>query len=1081
MADMESPRSLPRLASPRALCVLLLTAYSALTAAAEPLLPPALYSTLHWRLLGPHRGGWATAAAGVPSLPDVYYIGTAGGGVWRTMNAGRTWEPITNTLPDAAVGALAVAPSDSATIYLGTGQPEPRYDIAAGHGVYRSIDAGQHWQAVGLAKSRHIARIWVDPREPRTLLVAAMGPVFGDGGERGLYRSTDGGDSWTQVLAGDARTGACDIVGDPGNPDHLYAATWQLRDKPWLSYFEPKTGAGSALWESQDGGQNWTRLEGQNWPKGPLGRIGLAATRLGDAVRLYATVDSDSDGGVWRSDDGGASWLRVNDDADTFGNWYFSRLVVDPVDFNTVYAMGQSIRRSSDAGASWTIIKGAPGGDDYHDLWINPVQPKRWLAAADQGAVVSVDGGRTWSSWYNQPTGQFYHLAADNRFPYWVYSGQQDSGTVGIASRSDYGSLTYRDWHPVGGDERDYDIPDPADPNIVYGSGLGGRVSRWDARTGQVANVSPTPIPAYGVRPNTVPYRYTWITPLVASSRAPYALYLGAQVLFRSTDRGDHWDIISPDLTGRQDGMPDSAKRCDGEVAIKDASACGYGVIFSIAPSASDSNEVWVGTDNGRLQLTRDGGKSWQNLTPRGIPDWAKIASIDLDPQAPGTAYLAVDNHRQNDFAPHVWRTTDYGKSWKETVRGLPEDRYVAVVRADPVRRGLLYAGTELGVYASFDAGEHWQSLNLDLPSALVNDLLVKNDDLIAATQGRGIWVLDGLAPLRQSSPALASRPLYLLTPPTAYRVRANVSRDTPLPADEPFGENPQVGAVIDYGLGAGLKGPVELEIRDSALNLVRRFSSDDRPDTPAASRYFSEHWVQPAQPLPATPGLHRFVWNLRGPQPHALKGEYSIAATPGRDTAIEPEGAFVPPGRYLLVLKAGGNEVRALLEVAMDPRSSLKPGDAQYAWTYAQGLGSGLDQSATAAAEMQSVRQQLAAHEKTLAADGSRASLLAAVQAMARQLDTGSKDSLASTMGSINERLAQLEADAESTDLPPTAAQQNEAAKQQDRLRTALAGWQTLRTALAPLNAQLKAAGLAAVNPQPTAVVPTEGGKDLP
>ncbi|MGH8296791.1 MAG: WD40/YVTN/BNR-like repeat-containing protein, partial [Steroidobacteraceae bacterium] len=558
--------------------------------------PLFAYSQLKWRLVGPLRGGWATMAAGVPGSPNTFYFSGAGGGIWKTTDAGRTWRPIGRGLPPA-IGAIAVAPSAPDTIYVGSGQVAPRYDVGSGRGVFKSTDGGKTWQPLGLAATRNIGRIWVDPRNPDVVVVAALGHLFGPNPQRGIYRSTDGGKSWVHVLAINDHTGVVDLASDPANPDLLYAAAWQVHDYPWLDYFEPMSGPGSGIYRSTDGGATWTRLAGNGWPQGPLGRIGLAVTHTPQGTRIYATVASKTEGGVWRSDDGGSHWQRVNTDAGTFGNWYFSRLTVDPRNPDVVYSAGQSIRRSSDGGKTWTIIKGAPGGDDYHFLWIDPDHPDHWITASDQGAVVTVDDGKTWSSWYNQPTGQFYHVAADDRFPYWIYSGQQDSGTIGAASRSDYGALTFRDWHPVGGDERDYMLPDPDDPNLVFGSGMGGRVSRFDASTGQVANVSPWPIDSYGARPTTVKYRYGWVTPLAFTQTQPHALLYGAQVLFQSTDLGDHWQVISPDLTGTEA----HAQGCNGQLAGEQARACGFGVISTIAPSPRSAGLIWVGTDSGLI------------------------------------------------------------------------------------------------------------------------------------------------------------------------------------------------------------------------------------------------------------------------------------------------------------------------------------------------------------------------------------------------------------------------------------------------------------------------------------------------
>jgi photosystem II stability/assembly factor-like uncharacterized protein len=1021
--------------------------------------PPAAYAQLKWRLVGPFRGGWATMAAGVAGSPDTFYFSAAGGGVWKTIDAGRTWRPVGDGLPPA-VGAIAVAPSAPDTIYVGTGQVAPRYDVSSGHGVFKSTDGGKTWRPLGLAATHDIGRIWVDPRNPDVVLVAALGHLFGPNAQRGIYRSTDGGKTWDHVLAIDADTGVVDLAADPANPSLLYAAAWQVRDYPWLDYFEPLSGPGSAIYRSTDGGKTWSRLGGIGWPQGPLGRIGLAVTHTAQGTRIYATVASPTAGGVWRSDDGGAHWQRVNTDQGTFGNWYFSRLTVDPRNPDVVYSAGQSIRRSSDGGRTWTIIKGAPGGDDYHFLWINPDHPDHWITASDQGAVVTVDDGRTWSSWYNQPTGQFYHVAADNRFPYWIYSGQQDSGTIGAASRSDYGSLTFRDWHPVGGDERDYMLPDPDDPDLVFGSGMGGRVSRFDAVTGQVANVSPWPINSYGARPTTVKYRYGWVTPIAFTPTKPHALLYGAQVLFQSTDEGDHWQIISPDLTGTQP----HAEGCNGPVVGEPARACGFGVISTIAPSPQSAGLIWVGTDSGLIQLTRDDGQHWQNVTPPALRPWEKVSTIDASPRDPATAYAAVDAHRQDDFHPHVLRTHDYGKTWTEIDTGLPANQDVPVVRTDSVRGGLLYAGTSQGVYVSLDDGDHWQSLRLNLPHARVNDLLVHGDDLIAGTQGRAIWVLDDVTPLRQLSAAVLAAPAHLFAPEVAWRVHADNNKDTPLPPETPVGQNPPAGAVIDYWLGRSQdkasQGPVTLEIYSFTGELVRRFSSAETPAPIEAERYFAEEWLRPAQELSASPGMHRFVWNLRYPRPHALGYEYSMEAVFGEDTPTAVDGPFVLPGIYSVVLTADGQQYRAPLVVQLDPRVHTSSADLRALLTYSQSLCAALERARTVDEGVKPANDALAALATRLGTGRGDRSLLHAVEVLRDATAAQEKD-----LGKISGRISGLEADAESADLAPTAADRDVLDEESKALDESARAWDRTRSSIRKLDVRLRHAGLPPVS----------------
>jgi photosystem II stability/assembly factor-like uncharacterized protein len=1013
------------------------------------------YSQLRWRLIGPFRGGWATMAVGVPREPNTFYFGAAGGGLWKTVDAGRTWHSIGASLPPS-IGAIAVAPSDPSVIYVGTGQVAPRYDVLSGAGVFKSTDGGRTWESLGLAATRHIGRIWVDPRNSEVVLVAALGRLFGPNSARGIYRSSDGGKTWQHVLAINDDTGVVDLAADPANPDIVYAAAWQMRGRPWLDYFEPHGGPGSGLYRSTDGGASWTRLAGKGWPSGRLGRIGLAVTHTSAGIRLYATVASKTAGGLWRSDDGGNSWQRVNDDGSFFGSWYFSRLTVSPRNPEVVYSVGQSIKRSSDGGRTWHIIKGAPGGDDYHFLWINPLHPNHWITASDQGTVVSLDGGRSWSSWYNQPTGQFYHVAADDRFPYWIYSGQQDSGSVGAATRSDYGALTVRDWHPVGGDERDYMVPDPDDPNLVFGSGLGGRVSRWDAATGQVANVSPWPVASYGARPNTVRYRYGWVTPLVFTPTKPHALLLGAQVLFRSGDLGNTWKVISPDLTG---GIPGS-RGCNGNVEGERARACGFGVISAISPSPHSAGIIWVGSDSGLVELTRDDGAHWRNVTPPALGPWEKVTSVDASALDPASAYVSVDNQRQDDYAPHIFRTHDYGSTWTEIDRGLPPEHQVLVVRADPVRRGLLYAGTTRGVYVSLDDGNHWSSLKLDLPNAQVNDLLVHGDDLIAATQGRALWVLDDVTPLRQLSSAILASPAHLFAPEVAWRVHPDNNRDTPLPPGTPEGQNPPAGAVIDYWLGPGIHGPVTLAIVSFAGQLVRRFSSAEAPRPLNAARYFDKLWVRPPRRLSGAPGMHRFVWNLRYARPQAISNGYSMAAVPGRNTPPAIDGPFVLPGIYSIVLTADGVTYRAPLVVQLDPRVHTSSADLASLLEFSQSLCAGLERAKALYDGEHPAHAALVALVRRLASGR----VPGALKGEVRRLAAASSVEGPGSVDAISRVIGALEADEESADVAPTAAQREVFERSSRKLDRAIERWQRTRREILSLDVRLRRAGLQAV-----------------
>lgn len=1048
--------------------------FAATLASARAADGPSLYGELHWRQLGPFRAGWATAVEGVPSRPDTFYFGAAGGGVWKSDDAGRTWQGLFQHGPAASIGALAVAPSNPNIIYVGTGQPEPRYDIAAGQGVFKSIDGGEHWQSLGLADTRYIGRIWVDPKNANIVLVGAQGHFFGPNAERGLFRSTDGGKTWSHVLKIGDWTGVVDIASDPKNSRIVFASAWEAHQFPWLSYFAPVAGAGSAIYKSKDGGATWARLSGGGWPTAALGRIGLAVAHTAKGIRVYAAVDSKEAGGLYRSDDGGAHWARVNDSS-AFDSWYASRLAVAPNDPDIVYTIGQSMRRCTRGGTTCEIVKGAPGGDDYHQVWINPLHPDHMATASDQGTVVSVNGGRTWSSWYNQPTGQFYHLAADDRFPYWIYSGQQDSGTVAIASRSDYGQLTFRDWHPVGGDERDYDIPDPADPLIVYGSGLGGRVSKWDGRTGQVEDVSPWPENNYGKRPTLTKYHYLWMTPLAASVTGPASLYLGGQVLFRTRDQGRNWTEIGGDLTGKTS----DAKNCNGGVSRADAKSCGYGTISAIAPSPQQADEIWVGTDDGMIQLTRDGGAHWSDVTPPSIAPWAKVQSLDPSALEDGVVYAAVDGHRIDDFQPHILRTRDYGKSWQEIDDGLPRDHFVGVVRADPVAPDLLYAGTDDGVFVSFDDGGDWAPLQQNLPNAWVTDLLVHGDDLIAATQGRAIWVLDDVAPLREIAGGMAQEPARLFKPARTWRIHPDNNKDTPLPPETPAGENPPSGAIVDYWLGNGVKGPVTLEILDAAGAVVRRFSSAQPAKSPKAERYFAKSWTRPPQTLSAIPGQHRFVWDLHTERPQAVEYAYSIAAVWGRDTPLEPQGPLVLPGDYTVALEADGRRLTAPLSVSQDPRRTVGLADLQASAALSRKIDAAMTDAVIGYREREAIRKLLDARFPT---NGRK--LDAATRAPLDRLREKPAEGQP-TFADAAEMLTGIERALESADAAPTAVQQRFVDEALAKLDAAKSAWAAAKAGpLAELNAALARAGEKPVrieDAEKLGADEADSGQDLP
>src|SRR5579872_4656591 len=745
---------------------------------------PDLYSGLRWRNIGPYRGGRTVAADGIPSQPNVFYIGANNGGVWKTTDAGRTWHPIFDSQPTSSIGTLAIAPSDPNIIYVASGEGLQRPDLSVGDGIYKSTDAGHTWRHLGLRDGQQISALLIDPHDPNRVFAAVLGHPYGPNAERGLFRSTDGGDTWQKVLYKDENTGAVDLANDPTNPSTIYAVLWAARQGPWEN--GAWSGPGSGLFKSTDGGDTWQQLtNGLPTIAQGLGRIGIAIAPS-NPRRMYALAEAKPNA-LYRSDDAGASWQRINTEERITGRGDdFAMVRVDPKNPDTILIANTSTYRSTDAGQSFTAIKGAPGGDDYHTIWINPLHPEIILLAADQGATISLNGGETWSSWYNQPTAQFYHVITDHRFPYWVYGGQQESGSAGVASRSDYGEITFRDWHPVGVEEYGYVAPDPLDANIVYG----GRVSRFNQATGEVQQVGPQLL-------RGEKYRFLRTMPLIFSPVDPHVLYLASQFVLKTINGGQSWETISPDLTRAKYDIPPSVGIFAPE-AQKEATR--RGVIYAIAPSHQDVNVIWAGTDDGLIQVTRDGGKSWTDITPPALTPWSKVAQLDASHFDDLTVYAAINRFRLDDLKPHIYRTHDGGKTWKEIVAGLP-DGPVNTVREDPVRKGLLYAGTELATYVSFDDGDHWQPLQLNMPRTSIRDLTIHGNDLIAGTHGRGFWILDDIAPLRQLSAAIAPSDAHLFRPSAAYRIRWNENTDTPLPPEEPAGENPPDGASIYYYL----------------------------------------------------------------------------------------------------------------------------------------------------------------------------------------------------------------------------------------------------------------------------------------
>jgi photosystem II stability/assembly factor-like uncharacterized protein len=879
-------------------------------AGAQPL-GPELYSGLRWRMIGPFRGGRTVAATGVPGQPHVFYIAANNGGVWKSTDAGRVWKPIFDDQATGSIGALAVAPSDPRVIYVGSGEGLQRPDLSVGDGIYKSTDAGQTWQHLGLEKAQQISAIIVDPHDPNRVFAAALGHPYGANPERGVFRSTDGGATWQNVLYKDENTGAVDLAFDPSNAQTVFAVLWAARQAPWEIGGSFQT-AGSGLFKSTDGGSTWQPLTGglPTIAEG-LGRIGIAIAPS-DPRRMYALVDAHA-GGVYRSDDAGATWQRINRDERVWGRGSdFAGVRVDPKDKDVIYIVNTSTYRSIDSGATFTAIKGAPGGDDYHTVWINPDDPSIILLASDQGATISLNGGETWSSWYNQPTAQFYHVITDNRFPYWVYGGQQESGSVGTASRGDNGEITFRDWHPVGVEEYGYVATDPLHPGIIYG----GKVTRYDEATGEVQEVGPS----FGRRGGK--YRFVRTMPLLFSPVDPHVLYLGSQFLLRTANGGQSWEEISPDLSRATYEIPPSL----GVFTSADPEKGKHrGVIYTIAPSPKDGNTIWVGTDDGLIHITRDAGKTWSNVTPPALTPWSKVSVMDASHFDAASAYAAVNCFRLDDLAPHIWRTHDFGKTWKEITRGLPDNAPINTVREDPQRKGLLFAGSERAVWVSFNDGDDWARLRLNMPATSIRDLTIHGDDLVAGTHGRSFWILDDITPLRQLSAVIASSGAHLFKPQTATRVRWNKNTDTPLPPEEPAGQNPPDGAIVYYYL-KNAADSVVLEVLDAAGKLVRRYSSSDQPPPPEQDLTYPSYWIRPPRNPPAVAGMHRFVWDLRYTPPDALRHDYPMTAV-YRDTPREPRGPIALPGQYTVKLTVDSKSFTQPLTLKMDPRVKTPPG----------------------------------------------------------------------------------------------------------------------------------------------------------
>ena len=1025
--------------------------------AAAVVVSKSLFGALRWRSIGPYRGGRALAVAGIPGNASTFYFGAVAGGVWQTTDGGGTWNSLTDDTPISSVGAIAIAPSNQNVIYVGTGEAAPRGDMTYGDGVYKSTDGGKTWTHLGLEDTRQIGALIVDPNNPDIVLVAALGHAFGPNAERGIFRSSDGGKSWTKVLYRDEQTGAIDVSFDPHDAKIVYAAMWQARRQPWNF---SSGGPGSGLYRSTDGGVTWKPLSGNGLPPGILGRIHVSVSGA-SSKRIYAMIEA-AEGGLFRSDDAGEHWQRINDDGRLSQRaWYFSTILADPKDADTVYAENTGLFRSTDAGKTFELLPARHG--DHHGIWIDPTNPDRMIEASDGGASISFDKGKTWSTVYNQPTAQFYHVSVDNRFPYYVYGAQQDNSSVAIASMDDEGAIIQRDWYDVGGGEAGFVLADPRNADIVYGTNEN-LISRFNKQTMQSQVVSAWPIDASGHAAGTLEHRFNWTAPLALSPFSPDTLYYGMERLYKTTDDGMSWNAISPDLT-RNDK---SKQGPSGGPITKDITSVEYyDTIFAIAESPRAKGMIWVGTDDGQIQLTRDGGGGWVNVTPHELPAWSTISMIEPSRYEANTAYVAVDRHKLDDIKPYIFTTDDSGKTWRRIDAGLPEGSFVHAVREDSAKRGLLYAATETGVFVSFDSGAHWQSLQLNLPRSPVHDLVVKDDDLVIATHGRSFWILDDITPLREVQsaaaassvsplgiPSLAARS-YLYKPAIGYRLYYPDQVD----ARPPSGQNPPPGVLIDYYLATGdARGPLTLDIVDSNGNTVRHLTSEKPQQAEQPPEWPDE--VHLTTTLPTAAGMNRFVWNLRYDDPVQIPGAFYAG--------LPPRGPIVLPGNYTLKLQYNGETHTAPLTIRADPR--VKQSLAGLQQKFALSMEVYHDQDAlhravndirTFKGEVETTLKEGEGKSHAAAEANSLLRQASAIEGVLMQVNIKGSEANLNYPGMLNEQIYSFAGLLDDADTAPNAQEIETYSSLHSKLAAQLAAWATFKkTRIAPFCAHLHVAG---------------------
>lgn len=889
------------------LSVLPLDSYGEQAASEAKRIDSSAYQAMIWRCIGPYRGGRVTAVTGIPSRPYTYYFGACGGGVWKSEDGGLNWSPISDGyFKTGSVGAVAVSEYDPNVMYVGMGEAPIRGNVSHGDGMYKSVDGGKTWKHIGLGDTYQISRVRIHPRNPDLVYVAALGHVYGSNMQRGVFRSKDGGETWEKILYVSDKAGAIDLILDPFNPRVIYAAFWSAHRTP---YSLVSGGPGSGLYKSTDSGDTWEELHRKpGMPQGVLGKIGVAASGA-QQDRVWAIVEAEQ-GGVFRSDDGGQTWARVNSERRLRQRaWYYSRIYADPKNPNKVYVLNTGFYCSMDGGRTFSSIR-VPHGDN-HDLWIDPNNPNRMINSNDGGANVSYNGGISWTPQDNQPTAQFYHVTTDDQFPYWVYGAQQDNSTVRIASRTTDSGIGREYWHSVGGGESGHIAPKHDNPDIVYAGSYGGLITRWDYETRETRAINPWPENPMGWGAKDLKYRFQWTAPILVSRFDSNVLYHAAQVLFKSTDEGHSWEVISPDLT-RNDKS--KQKQSGGPITKDDTSVEYYCTIFAVAESVYDPNILWVGSDDGLVHITRNGGKTWTDITPKNMPEWSMISMIETSTFKAGRAFIAVDRHKLDDFSPYIYMTKDFGKTWEKITNGLPKNTFVRVVREDPERKGLLYAGTETGVFVSFDEGKNWQSLQQNLPVVPVRDMVVKGDDLVAATHGRSFWILDDLTPLHQLTEQVLESDFFLFKPRDSYRMggygypRADM------------GENPPSGSMVYYYFKEKPEQEVTLEFLDSQGNLIKEYKSQKQEES--APESFSRWGYTSAQSVLTEQGMNRFVWDMRYPGAERVPGAVYWGAS--------FRGPLAVPGEYTVRLKVGENRMIKSWKWNKDPRIKATQRDLQ-------------------------------------------------------------------------------------------------------------------------------------------------------